>query len=227
MTQPAPTPVPRAPATTLPANPVPGLVAQAEQAEAARNYEEAIARYDEALKAEPGNAEAAAGRLRAAGARAAAGRFFKTVATVRDVGSEARKPSKSVAGFDGIESVAEKRDYDCKIDYRLDPRTPQQGQPYSVEVSLTNTGKKDFKVQAITGTVSVNGTAAPHPVTPLAREVARGQKAAVGRLEDVWATGTTGWWLEVAVRGVASGGALNGRPPAPASARRFPREFPR
>ncbi|HEY8152423.1 MAG TPA: nucleotide exchange factor GrpE, partial [Vicinamibacteria bacterium] len=86
-----PPPIKAAPATArptpppaAPVNPVPALLSQAEQAMAARRYNEAITRFGEVLKLEPQNAEAAAGKLRAQGERASVGRYFLTAVTMSE-----------------------------------------------------------------------------------------------------------------------------------------------
>src|SRR5206468_2897154 len=78
-----------------PVNPVPGLLAQAEQAAAARHFDDAIARYNEVLRLDPGHAEAANGRLHAVGERASVGRYFLTAVTM----SEGKASGGGIKGF--------------------------------------------------------------------------------------------------------------------------------
>jgi hypothetical protein len=175
---------------------VPDLLAQAAQAIGAKDYETALARYAEALAADPGNAEATAGSVRAQGDRAALGRFFQTQPTIRDV------PKETSTGSCGPWDTpcAKARVLDCKLEYVLTPATPVQGEPYRIEVTAVNTGQKGFKVQSLTAIVSVNGEQAPHPIASLEKDVARSERKVVGRLEGVWRAGTTSWWLEAAVK---------------------------
>ena len=174
-------------------NPVPGLLALAEQANAAKKFDEAITRYNEVLKVDPQNAEAAAGKLRAAGDRASMGRYFLTAVTM----SEGKASGGGIKGFDGGNVV--KSQCECALMYEVTPPNPVQGQPYAVSAFLRNDSKKDIKPQSITATVTVNGTPSSRPVTLIARDIAKGQRVMVGKVEDTWRVGTTSWSMEAAV----------------------------
>ncbi|HEV7500695.1 MAG TPA: hypothetical protein VGQ33_11855 [Vicinamibacteria bacterium] len=176
-----------------PANPVPALLGLAEQASAARRFDEAITRYNDVLRIEPQNAEAVAGKLRAAGDRASVGRYFLTAVTM----SEGKSSGGGIKGFDGGQVV--KSQCECALMYEVTPPNPVQDQPYAVSVFLRNDSKKDIKPQNISASVTVNGSAASHPITLAAKEVARGQRVMIGRLEDTWKVGTTSWSMEAAV----------------------------
>jgi hypothetical protein len=176
---------------------LPDRLAEASQAIGAKDYETALARYAEALAADPGNAEATAGSARAQAERAALGRFFQTQATIRDVPEDKGPKCK---GPWGDISCHGPRVLDCKLEYVLTPAMPVQGEPYRIEVTAVNTGEKGLKVQSLTAIVYVNGEQAPHPIASLEKDVARGERKVVGRLEDVWRPGTTSWWLEAAVK---------------------------
>jgi molecular chaperone GrpE (heat shock protein) len=193
-----PTPsAPRAAHATVappaPLNPVPGLMALAGQAVAAKKFDEAIARYNEVLKLEPQNAEAAEGKLRAAGDRASMGRYFLTAVTM----SEGKASGGGIKGFDGGNVV--KSQCECALMYEIAPPNPVQGQPYVVSVFLRNDSKKDIKPQSIAATVTVNGAPSSRPVALTAKEIAKGQRVMVGRIEDTWRVGTTSWAMEAAV----------------------------
>lgn len=187
--------VPRATvaAPAAPANPVPGLLALAEQAVAGKKFDEAITRYNEVLKLEPQNAEAMAGKLRATGDRASMGRYFLTAVTM----SEGKASGGGIKGFDGGNVV--KSQCECALMYEVTPPNPVQGQPYTVSVFLRNDSKKDIKPQNIAATVTVNGTASSRPVTLIAKDIAKGQRVMVGKIEDTWRVGTTSWSMEAAV----------------------------
>jgi molecular chaperone GrpE len=176
-----------------PVNPVPALLGQGEQASAARRFDEAIARYNDVLKIEPQNAEALAGKLHAAGDRASMGRYFLTAVTM----SEGKSSGGGIKGFDGGQVV--KSQCECALMYEVAPANPVQDQPYAVSVFLRNDSKKDIKPQNISASVTVNGSAASHPITLAAKDVARGQRVMVGRLQDTWKVGTTSWSMEAAV----------------------------
>ena len=195
-----PPPIKPAPATTrptpspaAPVNPVPALLSQAEQAMAAKRYNEAIGKFGEVLKLDPQNAEAAAGKLRAQGERASVGRYFLTAVTM----SEGKASAGGIKGFDGGSVV--KSQCECAVTYEVTPANPTQGEPYAVSIFLRNDSKKDIKPQSITASVTVNGSSSNRPVSLATKEIRRGQKTLVGRLEDVWTVGTTSWSMEAAI----------------------------
>jgi molecular chaperone GrpE (heat shock protein) len=183
-----PTPPPAAPV-----NPVPALMSQAEQAMAAKRYSEAITKFNEVLKLDPQNAEAATGKLHAQGERASMGRYFLTAVTM----SEGKASGGGIKGFDGGSVV--KSQCECALTYEVSPANPAQGEPYAVSIFLRNDSKKDIKPQSISASVTVNGSSSNRPVSLATKEVKRGQKTLVGRLEDVWKVGTTSWSMEAAV----------------------------
>jgi hypothetical protein len=175
---------------------VPGLLAQGEQALAARRYDEAIGRFGDVLKVEPQNAEALNGRLRAMGERASVGRYFLTAVTV----SEGKASGGGIPGFDGGQVV--KSQCECALTYEVTPPNPVQGQPYAVAVYLKNDSNKDIKPRSISVTVTVNGSSSARPVTLATKEVPKGKRMMVGKIEDTWKLGTTSWSLEAAVSAV-------------------------
>jgi len=193
-------PVKAAPATArpmpppaAPVNPVPALLSQAEQAMTAKRYNEAISKFGEVLKLEPQNAEAAAGKLHAQGERASVGRYFLTALTM----SEGKASGGGIKGFDGGSVV--KSQCECAVTYEVTPANPTQGEPYAVSIFLRNDSKKDIKPQSITASVTVNGSSSNRPVSLATKEIRRGQKTLVGRLEDIWTAGTTSWSMEAAI----------------------------
>jgi hypothetical protein len=184
---------PTPPPPVAPVNPVPGLMAQAEQAMAAKRYNDAIARFNEVLKLEPENAEAATRRLHAQGDRASMGRYFFTAVTM----SEGKASGGGLKGFDGGSVV--KSQCECALTYEVDPTNPAQGERYAVSIFLRNDSKKEIKPQSITASVTVNGSSSNRPISLATKEVKRGQKTLIGRLDDTWTVGTTSWSMEAAV----------------------------
>jgi len=184
---------PAPPAPVAPVNPVPGLMAQAEQAMAAKRYNDAIARFNDVLKLEPENAEAATRKLHAQGDRASLGRYFFTAVTM----SEGKASGGGLKGFDGGSVV--KSQCECALTYEVDPANPVQGERYAVSIFLRNDSKKDIKPQSIAASVTVNGSSSNRPLSLATKEVKRGQKTLIGRLDDTWTVGTTSWSMEAAV----------------------------
>jgi len=122
------------------------------------------------------------------------GRYFLTAVTM----SEGKASGGGIKGFDGGSVV--KSQCECALTYEVSPANPTQGDPYTVAIFLRNDSKKDIKPQAIAVSVTVNGASSNRPVSLATKEVPRGQKTLVGRLEDVWKVGTTSWSMEAAVR---------------------------
>ena len=58
-----------------------------------------------------------------------------------------------------------------------------------------NTGEKDLKVAVPTALMFRNGTQGPHPLTALGKDIARGNKALIARVEDAgpWVPRRGGW----------------------------------
>jgi len=189
----APATRPTPPPPAAPVNPVPGLMAQAEQAMAARRYNDAIAKFNDVLKLEPQNQEAATRKLNAQGERASIGRYFLTAVTM----SEGKASGGGLKGFDGGSVV--KSQCECALTYEVDPTNPAQGERYAVSIFLRNDSKKDIKPQSITAAVTVNGSSSNRPISLATKEVKRGQKTLIGRLDDTWTVGTTSWSMEAAV----------------------------
>jgi len=176
-----------------PVNPLPVLLAQAEQAATAHRFDDAIARYNDVLKLDPANADASAGKLHAVGERASVGRYFLTAVTM----SEGKASSGGIKGFDGGQVV--KSQCECALMYEINPPNPAQGQPYAVTIFLRNDSRKDIKPQSVSATINVNGSAATRALTLAVKQVQKGQRAMVARLDDTWRVGTTSWSMEAAL----------------------------
>jgi hypothetical protein len=176
-----------------PVNPVPAWLSQANSALAAKRYDEAIGRFNEVLKLEPENPEATSGKLHALGERASIGRYFLTAVTM----SDGKASGGGIKGFDGGSVV--KSQCECALTYEVTPANPSQGQPYTVSIFLRNDSKKDIKPQSIAAAVNVNGWSSSRPLSLATKQIPRGQKTLVGKLEDTWKPGTTSWSMEAAV----------------------------
>jgi hypothetical protein len=214
----APTPTPRAtaagsptpgPAVSTPAPVAPvdpraqasaqaaALVGQGDAALAEQRYDAAVAAYTQALQADPGNAQASAGRARAQAAAADARRTF---VSGRSVLVGARSGKKGPAGFDAEDvAVAKSPDYSGRLEFEAGLRSVKAGDGWSVRVFLVNDGKKDFKVQNLAASLSVNGAKSPLPATAGVREVPTQKRAQVAEFSGIWREGTSAWSLEVAL----------------------------
>jgi hypothetical protein len=195
---PTPPPTTAAPsAESLRAAQVASLLGQADAALAARQYDAAVGYLDEVLRLDPGNARATAQRATAIAERTAARRTFVTGRTV----VKTEKASGGLAGFDsGDVALQRSPDFLGRIEFEMSPGSGiKPGDAYTLKFFLINEGKKAIRVQGVTATTSVNGTATGAPVTPRVREVAPQQRVDLGDVTGTWKDGTTSWSAEVMV----------------------------
>jgi hypothetical protein len=189
-------------ATTAPAGPskeqqAATLRGQGDAALAAGQYDAALAHYDEALRLTPQDEQATAGRTRAAGAQAASRKKF--VAGVTSVRSS-KAGKGQISGFDSADvKVATALDYSGRIDFEVKPERVVPGTPYTVRVSLTNDGKKGWKVSGVEASTTANGAKAAAPLNAPGKEIAPQEKVSLGEISGTWAEGTNTWSLEVIV----------------------------
>jgi hypothetical protein len=164
---------------------------------AARQYDAAIGQLDEVMRLDPGNARATSERATAVAERAASKKTFVTGRTV----VKTEKASGGLAGFDSGDVALQKSpDFSGRIEFEMSPASGlKPGDAYTLKFFLINDGKKAIRVQGVTATTSVNGTASGAPVTPRVKEIAPQQRADLGDLTGSWKEGTTSWSAEVMV----------------------------
>ncbi len=173
------------------------LVAQGDAALGEQRPDAALAAYNQALQLDPQNAQASAGRARAQAAAADARRTF---VAGRSTLIGARSGKKGPAGFDAEDvEVAKSPDYSGRLEFETEKRSIKPGETWSVRVFLVNDGKKDFKIQSLSATASVNGAKAPLPASAGVREIATQKRAQVAELSGTWKEGTSAWSLEVSI----------------------------
>jgi hypothetical protein len=190
---------PTAPPATAP--PAAALAAahrsQGDASYAAGQYEAAVAQYDEALRLAPQDDQAIAGRARAVAARDMAKRRF--VHGVTRVTS-AKAAKGGISGFEGGDiTVAKALDYSGRVDFEGQPERARPGTGYSIRVSVTNDGKKPWKIAGATATVVLNGTPSSVPVNAPAQEIDPQQKITIGEVSGTWPEAMSAWRLEVVV----------------------------
>jgi hypothetical protein len=190
-------PPPSASSASAPVAAAATILAQADRAAAARDYDEAVRLYDQALLLDPRSGEAAAGRQRANRARDLARRSFVVGATsVETPGSADRGPS----GFESADvKVTKTPKFSGRIEFDVSPRPPMPGEAYKVGIFLTNTGSKDFRIASLSVTETVNGAPATRTPPSMARDVPPGKRVQVAEISDVWKEGTTQWSLAAEV----------------------------
>ncbi len=173
------------------------LAAQGDAALGEKRHDAALLAYNQALQLDPQNTQASGGRARA---QAAAAEARRTFVAGRSVLIGARSGKKGPAGFDAEDvEVAKSPDYSGRIEFEAGQRSVNAGDAWSVRVFLVNDGKKDFKIQSLSASASVNGSKAPVPAGAGVREVATQKRAQIAELSGTWKEGTTAWSLDVSV----------------------------
>jgi tRNA A-37 threonylcarbamoyl transferase component Bud32 len=212
-TLPPPVAPTRPPATLAPRTAqINTLLARADDALVARNYDAAIAAYDEALALDAQNAPARQGRstaiqartLATAAAAVPAGRTFvsgKTKAT----SAETKAASTGPEGFETGGEVAVKSGSQVallpgKVVFDVDPERVKPGDAYKVRIYLLNEGNAPIQVQGLSVATTINGRVARGPLPPQVKEVAPRQRALLREVQDTWKEETNGWSMEATVR---------------------------
>jgi hypothetical protein len=220
ITQPAATPEPTPPPATPPPTPQPtrapaqratppptpdpaqaraqqvaNLLGEANRAMQTGRYDAAVRFYDEVLKLDPSNAQATAGRPRAASAAAAAKRTFVGTRTSVQAGGDRGGP----AGFDAAGVSVANPDYSGRIQFEASPSRVKPGDNYSIRVYLTNNGKKDYRITGVDIETQADGSKEPRPASPPAAKVSPGQRVLVAELKGAWAEGVNKWSTTVTI----------------------------
>jgi hypothetical protein len=205
---PTPPPAPAGPSaealrTQQTAAQVQALLAQAEAAVGARQYEAAVSHLDEALRLEPGNGRATSLRADAVRRRDLARRRFVSGQTVVQSPKAQKEKGSDLAGFDtGDADLRKAPDFQGRVDFEMAPASGiEPGDKWTLRVYVVNEGKKPIRVQGVVLGTSVNGSGAGGPVPPRAREIAPQQRSLVAEATGTWADSTTSWSTEVTVDG--------------------------
>ncbi len=213
---PTPTPTPAAarPVPTPPTAPAPsaeaaraaqaaaqaqGLLAQAETAIGARQYDAAISHLDGALRLDPGNAPATSLRTDAVRRRDLARRRFVPGRTA--VQTPKAQKAGDLAGFDtGDADLRKSPDFLGRIEFEMTPASGiETGDAWTLRAYVVNEGKKAIKVAGVTVGTTVNGTGSGGPVAPRAREIPPQQRALVAESTGAWREGTASWATAVTI----------------------------
>ncbi|HEV7499513.1 MAG TPA: hypothetical protein VGQ33_05885 [Vicinamibacteria bacterium] len=188
-------PTPAAPsAAQQTAAAVANLLSQAKTAADARNYDAAVAMYDEVLKLDPPNAAAATARTAALASKNATKRTFVTGRTV----VQTEQKAKAISGFDTSDVSVKSPDFQGRLEFAMNPSPAKAGDPYRLQITLINDGKKAIKISGMTFTVTVNGQKTGNPIAPKVKEVAPQQRAVLEELPGVFPDATS-WVAEVLV----------------------------
>jgi hypothetical protein len=172
------------------------LLAQADAAASARNYDAAGRHYDEVLRLDPQNAPAQAGKASIAAASAHARKTFVTGRTV----VRTAKAGGGLAGFDSSGVNLQKApDFQGRVEFDMTPASVQPGDAWQLKIYVVNEGKKAIKISALEVATSINGAPSGTGGPPKNREVAPQQRVIVDQISGTWPTGVTSWRTAVKV----------------------------
>jgi molecular chaperone GrpE (heat shock protein) len=151
--------------------------------------------YAQALELEPQNAAALAGRRAVEAALQPRRRFVPGRTVVKT-----RESESTPAGFDtGDVAVAEAPRNFGDLSFEMDPVSPRPGEPYSIKVFISNTGRRKLKTQSVSLVQTVDGETKPEVWAPEI-ELGPGERALLKELSGDWPEATRTWRLQVTVQ---------------------------
>lgn len=174
------------------------IVAEADRALEAKDYETAIRLYTEALQLDPKHAGAESHRTTAIERLGANRRFVSGETSV--AGAKEKEKGSVPKGFDpGGVSVKQSGEVPGTLQFDVAPASMKPGAPYSVQVYLKNDGQKGIRVDAVVVASISNGERSVSRVSSKAREVAPRERSLILELPGVWRKDVTAWSIEVLV----------------------------
>ncbi len=192
------------------------LLASAERALEAQDYDAAVRTYDDALRLDPQNAIALMGRstainarvtARASGGAARGTPARKLVAGATSAQSAETKAAEAAMppGFKttpGVEVTRDTQPADLpgQIQFETEPDTIESGGNYTVRILFANPGAASIEIAEMLLTTTVNGRKQVGAVPPQVRSVAPKQRALLRSLSDMWRGDVKTWSMEVLVR---------------------------
>jgi serine/threonine protein kinase len=113
---------------------------------------------------------------------------------------QSRRTGKGVAGFeDGDVSVQQPAELQGRIDIDFAPSSVRAGDPYTLQTSFTNLGRKPVKVKEASLTFRVNGETSLQSAMPETKEVAPNQTVRLAESAGTWSAGIRTWQVEVTI----------------------------
>ena len=190
----APKPRPTAPAT---AGPAPGkILAEAETAADALEFEKAIPLFEQALSIDPANGKAKTGLESARAAQAALARSF-VLGKTQVEGGAARGDIKA---FDSRDvSVRKPVEVPGQVEVEAAPSHVKPGDGVHFKVWLSNQGAKPIKLAGLNVATTIDTVRTSGPLTPLVREVAPKQRVLVAEISSSWKPVAATWRMEVQI----------------------------
>lgn len=205
---PAPTKTPKPtpkPAATQPpddvqaarrADEIGGLMDRARQAAAAGRYQEAASLFDRVLQLDPRDSSAASGKADAENAAASLSRRFMPGRTV----VVTKSGRADLSGFDtGDVRVAKAPDYSGHIDFQAAPERVKPGDPFAIKVTLTNDGRKDYRLASILLTTTQNSEQTGGPIRPPSQELRTKRSITLAEHKGTWEKNIKSWRMDVKV----------------------------
>jgi hypothetical protein len=176
------------------------LLAQAETAVGAKQYDAAVTNLDSVLRLDPANTRATTLRADAVRRRDLARRRFTAGRTV--VQSQKAQKGGGLTGFDTEDADLRASDFLGRVEFEMSPASGiEPGDAWALKVYVVNEGKKPIRVSGLVLGTTVNGAGSGGPLSPRVREVAPQQRALVAETSGKWADGTSSWAAEVTVTG--------------------------
>jgi hypothetical protein len=179
-----------------PVSPVPRLLDEARSAMTARDWPRAQRAVDEILRLEPGNAEAGTRKTEIAARIAARNRAFSTGATQVQ---GARPAGRGPAGFDVGGATVAQSDYMGQIQCATTPARVEEGDQYSIQCTLLNTGKRSYKVESVQVIEIVDGARRTIPIQSSRRDLEPQERTPIAQHGAAW-TAQREYRFEVTVR---------------------------
>lgn len=162
----------------------------------AKDWPRAQRAVDEVLRLEPANAEAATRKAEIAARVAARAKAFSTGATQVQ---GARPAGRGPAGFDVGGATVAQSDYMGQIQCATAPARVEEGDQYSVQCTLLNTGKRSFKIESIQAIEIADGARRTIPLQAPRGDLGPQERLPIAQHAAAW-TAQREYRLEITVR---------------------------
>jgi hypothetical protein len=173
-----------------------GFMDRARQAASSGRYQEAASLYDRVLQLDPENSSASRGKADAEDAAFSLGRRFVAGRT----SVVAKSGRADLSGFDtGDVRVAKAPDYSGLIEFQAAPERVKPGDSYSIKVSLTNDGRKDYRLATVSVTTTRSGEPSGGPIRVPSQEIRTKRSITLAEHSGTWDRNVKSWRMDVKV----------------------------
>jgi hypothetical protein len=172
------------------------LMNRARQSASAGRYQEAASLYGRVLRLDPDNSSAANGKATADDAASSLSRRFVPGRT----SVVAKSGRADLSGFDtGDVRVAKAPDYSGLIDFQVAPNRVKPGDSYSIKVTLTNDGRKNYRLATASLTITQNGDKSGGSTRVPSREIRTKRSITLAEHAGTWERNVKSWRMDVKV----------------------------